>query len=237
MNLSCMYGNSKIEFVVKYRNRATLAIQITAPGVVTVLSPEGLSPGEIKSRVEKKAGWIAKKLVYFKKLGKLKENRRISEGGKLLYLGKSYPVVINYNKELKWLTARLSEDVFVFDTPVRDPLILKKLAEKWYRRDAEKIILQRVEKYSHKFNISPLQIKVKEQKRRWGTCTSQRNIYFNWRIIMAPMNVIDYVIVHELSHLVYQDHSKQFWGCVEAAMPDYRERKKWLKENGLLLEL
>jgi predicted metal-dependent hydrolase len=179
----------------------------------------------------------SKKIIHFKRIGNLKENRRITEGGKLLYLGRLYPVEINFNKDFKWLTAKFSGDVFIFNTPVQDHIILKKLAEKLYRRDAEKIIFQRIEKYRHKFKISPLKIKVKEQKRRWGSCTSQRNIYFNWRIIMAPLEVIDYVIVHELSHLVYQDHSRQFWSCVEAVMPDYRERKKWLKENGLLLEL
>jgi len=232
-----MYGNSRIEFEVKYRNRATLAIQIAAPGVVTVLSPPGLSPGEIKSRVEKKAGWIAKKIIHFNRIGNLKEDRRIAEGGKLLYLGKLYPVQINFNKDFKWLTAKFSGDVFIFNTPVQDHIILKKLAEKLYRRDAEKIIIQRFEKYRHKFNISPLKIKVKEQKRRWGTCTSQRNIYFNWRIIMAPLEAIDYVIVHELCHLVYQDHSRQFWNCVETIMPGYKKHKKWLKNNGPLLEL
>jgi len=144
---------------------------------------------------------------------------------------------VNHNKRLKWITARLSDDAFVFNTPTEDPAILKKLAEKWYRKEAEKIILQRVEKYRYKFKISPGNIKVKEQKRRWGTCTSKGNIYFNWRIIMAPLNVIDYVIVHEFSHLAYHNHSVKFWNYVGSIMPDYKERKKWLGENGLLLEL
>ncbi|WP_133627269.1 M48 family metallopeptidase [Fonticella tunisiensis] len=78
---------------------------------------------------------------------------------------------------------------------------------------------------------------VKEQKSIWGSCSSRGNINFNWRLIMAPLSVIDYVVIHELCHLKHQDHSSKFWSLVEYVMPDYKEKKKWLRENGGRLKL
>jgi predicted metal-dependent hydrolase len=79
--------------------------------------------------------------------------------------------------------------------------------------------------------------KAKEQKRRWGSCTSRGDLYFNWRLAMAPPGIIDYIVVHELCHLAHKDHSRKFWDLVGSILPDFKKRKKWLKENGLKLEI
>lgn len=80
-------------------------------------------------------------------------------------------------------------------------------------------------------------VQLKEQRMRWGSCTSEGNIYLNWRIIMSPMSIIDYVLVHELAHLRYMNHSNDYWNFVRSILPDYEQRKDWLRVNGPTLTL
>lgn len=104
--------------------------------------------------------------------------------------------------------------------------------EKWYRREAMLIIREKAEEFAESLSVHFKDIRIRDQKSRWGSCSSKGNLNFNWRIIMAPEPVCDYVVIHELCHLVFMDHSVNFWNLVERICPDYRQYKKWLKENG-----
>lgn len=90
--------------------------------------------------------------------------------------------------------------------------------------------------FAPKMNLSYNQIRLKDQSSRWGSCSSKTNLNFNWRLIMAPSVVLDYVIIHELAHLKFMDHSHHFWTLVEKFNPDYRDHRRWLKRNGHLLQ-
>ena len=239
MKLSTQYGNKKIEFELEYRNRKTLVIQVkpTETDKVLVLSPKGLSEHIIKEKVKSKGKWILKKLLDFKDIGYIPVNREFADGEAFMYLGRNYLLQLFLNSSLTRLTVKLSDGILIIYTPTKDPVVLKKLLERWYRKEAEKLILKRIEYYKAKFRIGPVKIKIKEQKRRWGSCSSRGSIYFNWRIIMAPPLVIDYVIVHEVSHLIHRNHSLQFWKQVESILPDYKTRKTWLRDHGVRMTL
>lgn len=115
----------------------------------------------------------------------------------------------------------------------------KKLSEKevlFYRRMARDVIEQRCNYYSRLMNVNYNRIAIRDQKTRWGSCSSKKNLNFNWRLIMAPAGVLDYVVVHELSHLKEMNHSKRFWREVEQVMPEYKKYNNWLKENGHILQ-
>jgi len=114
---------------------------------------------------------------------------------------------------------------------IRDEVI------QWYRNHADQKIRERVKKYQKQIGEEPNSIKVKKQKKRWGSCSSKRNLNFNWKLIMAPMSVVDYLVVHELSHLKYPNHSKEFWQLVEAVIPNYEEKQEWLRVNGRKLNI
>src|SRR5690606_2555985 len=114
---------------------------------------------------------------------------------------------------------------------VKETLIL------WYKKRFSDIAYERIKKYSSQIGSSPNKVAVKEQKTRWGSCSSKGNINLNWRLAMAPISIIDYVIVHELCHLKVMNHSKEFWKQVELILPDYIERREWLKVNGSKLFL
>ena len=107
----------------------------------------------------------------------------------------------------------------------------------WYRQRADKKIKERVAKYQDKIGVKPNKVRVKKQKRRWGSCSSKGNLNINWRIIMAPMSIVDYIVVHELTHLKHSNHSQEFWQTVEAVIEDYQRRQEWLRVNGRLLEV
>lgn len=108
--------------------------------------------------------------------------------------------------------------------------------EKRYRSAAREYIPQRVayyaDAYSHLIKHPYSTITIRDQKTRWGSCSSRGTLSFNWRLMLAPPGILDYVVVHELCHLEHMNHSKDFWSCVEAILPDYKERRKWLKEHG-----
>lgn len=103
---------------------------------------------------------------------------------------------------------------------------------KEHRELARQVLRRRAEYYAGQMQVSYGRIAVKDQKTRWGSCSSKGNLNFNWRLILAPEEVLDYVVVHELAHRREMNHSQQFWQLVESVLPDYRQRKRWLKENG-----
>ena len=236
MKLSIIYKDTTIKFSVQYRNRRTFSIQIEPPDKILVISPTGLSEDEIKDRVWEKGRWILKKLREFAAIGYTDQARRFINGELFLYLGKNYPLKIIENKR-KIPRVFFLNDKFYLEAQDPDRDRMRRAMEKWYRKEADKFIDGRVEYYCNKVGKRPVSFKVKEQKRRWGSCTSRGDIYFTWRIIMAPPAVLDYLIVHELCQLVHGNHSRRFWQKVGSVLDDFRERRKWLKKYGIMMDL
>jgi predicted metal-dependent hydrolase len=145
MKLSTQYGNKKIEFELEYRNRKTLAIQVKPTDNVLVLSPKGLSEHIIKEKVKSKGKWILKKLLDFKDIGYIPFKRGFADGEAFMYLGKNYLLQLFLNSSPTRLKVKLSDGILIIHAPTKDPAILKKLMERWYRKEAEKVILKRIE--------------------------------------------------------------------------------------------
>ena len=111
----------------------------------------------------------------------------------------------------------------------------KEALEKRYRSLARECITRRTSYYAAQLGVTYSSIRIAEQKTRWGSCSSRGTLSFHWRLILAPPAVMDYVVVHEVCHLIHMDHSPDFWAEVESLMPDYKVYKTWLKKNGLVL--
>lgn len=114
---------------------------------------------------------------------------------------------------------------------------IKEVLIKWYRHRFVELVKERIDKYSLKLKVIPCKVVIKNQKTRWGSCSNKGNINLNWRLIMAPLHIIDYVVVHEMCHLKVMNHSKDFWNLVESILPNYRECREWFKVNGYRLEI
>lgn len=189
--------------------------------------------------VVQKKSWIQKKLYFndhFRTHQKL--NEYIS-GEFFSYLGEKYCLeVLRGNAELVSIN-RGKLIVHVCDTTPAEKTqnaVYQQLLH-WYQDQARQYLLEKTRHYEQTLGFQPAHIGVKTYKRRWGSCSSRGVVNFNWKIIMAPPAVIDYLIIHELCHLQHLNHSKTYWNLVEKILPDYREHKNWLKVYGFSLEL
>jgi predicted metal-dependent hydrolase len=216
----------KIDEIIRSK-RKTVSIQIKDDGRLIVRAPLRLSKKNILSIVKKHQNWIDTKQQEI--IQRNKTLKKFSEGEEFLYLGKYYPLkIVNNNENL--LT--FEDNFYLSDYCLSNA---KEVFTNWYKQNAEKIIKHRVEYYADIYNLKYTKIKISNAKTRWGSCSYNGNININWRLIMAPVEVLDYVIVHELVHLKIDNHSKNFWQNVEMIYPDYKKAKKWLKDNAHLL--
>lgn len=237
MILSFYYESKKIEFNVVYSKRKTLSIKIEPPGYITVAAPYRASEEAIIDVVRKRGDWIQRKLLELQERENLKKVHNFIDGEDFLYLGLNYSLRLIINNSIKKPKIWLEEDLLYIELKEDNPSYIKPLLEKWYREKALEKISERIDYYSKYFNRKPSKIVVKEQKKRWGSCNSRGELFFNWRIVMAPLRILDYIVVHEMSHMVHLNHSKDYWEFVSTILPDYKDHKSWLKEYGITLTL
>ena len=212
--------------------RKTISLQITDDATLIVRAPFDVSEQTIKSVVNKHMNWIEKKkkniLVRDPKFVK----KEFVNGEGFMYLGRYYKLNI-VNKQKTPLV--FNNNHFSL---LRDYLpVAKELFINWYKERAYENISERVEWYARKRGFIYNKINITNANQRWGSCSSKRNLNFSWRLIMAPLPVIDYVIVHELVHLEERNHTKFFWNKVKILIPDYEKYRDWLNKNGYLLRL
>lgn len=219
----------RIEYRVVRSNRRSLSIQV-GPGGVLVKSPARLSDGAVKSFVEEKRRWIEKHLARIEKA-----NEKISSSGaysvNLPYAGSMVPVKIESGRG----RISLRDGAFVIRTADRSPENLNRIYRRFLRRRCKDFFSGAVAKYAKILGVRPISISFRNQKGRWGSASVGGAVSFNLNLVKAPAAVLEYVVLHELSHLRYHDHSKNFWNLVDSIMPDYKSRKKWLEENRLLV--
>lgn len=228
-------AQGRIDFDIVRSARKTLGIQIGEEGLVEVKAPACVSREQIRAAVLEKASWIREKAALARRADALKIVHRFAQGEPFLYLGQTYPLYIRYDPDLKNVCVDLTEEDFVIETPVIHSEVLEKAVLKWYRENALKLMVKRARYYGQIFGVLPSKVMVREQKSRWGSCNSQGELRLNWKLIMAPPQIIDYVVIHELCHLKEMNHSKKFWSLVEGMCPRYRQCRQWLKDYGAAL--
>lgn len=237
MKLGFQYGTKFINFEVEFRKRKNLTIEVEPSGEVKVISPLGVSEDEILNKVKTKANWIVQKQYEVKNININKIKREAVNGESYLYLGRNYSLQIVLDENIKDIDVKLSRGKFVVNTYTKDEEIIKAALEKWYREKALKKVKERIKYYEPYFKNKVTNIKVKEQKKRWASCTKNNELLFNWRSVMAPSNILDYIIVHEMCHMNHKNHSKEFWDNVFEILPDYEVRREWLRNNGIKMDL
>ncbi|MCF4112849.1 MULTISPECIES: M48 family metallopeptidase [Dethiosulfovibrio] len=236
--LSFPYGDTVIRFHPVYSGRRkTVEIAVEAPGRVIVTAPEGRSDGELIALVSKKAEWITRQLYDMKAVRFQPVARELVSGESLLYLGRNYRLDIGIDETFAKPTVKLDHGVFRIRSRSADPSLLRDCLIAWYREKAATQTTARVRYFSPRLNVTPAGVRIRDQKKRWGSCTPDGTLLFNWRSVMAPSPVLDYIVAHELCHLLETPHSTRFWNLLRAVMPQYESRKQWLKENGVKLDV
>lgn len=210
--------------------RKTLALIVKPDGSLIVRVPLRTSERSIQEFIHKNANWVEKKQA--EALAALPlAPKQYAPGERFLYLGNSYSleIVEGQRKSL------LLEDNFKLAQSVQgDP---GPVFECWYREQAKRILPERVDFYACQYGFQYKKIGITSARTRWGSCSASGSLNFSWRLILAPVEAVDYVVVHELVHTVVHNHSARFWKKVEEILPDYRERRKWLRKNGQTLLL
>ncbi len=190
--------------------RRTISLIINREGALVVRAPIKTSLEYINKIIEKKDAWIKKQQNKIKtRLEQNKQNKFIEKDG-ILFLGKRIiPTGLNLEN--------------------------KELVKIWYKKNTLIFMKEKLDFFTKKFGLKYNKIKITSASKRWGSCSGKGNINFSWKLIMAPQEIVEYVIIHEIAHLRHKNHSQKFWKFVEEMMPDYKKHDNWLKKNGFLL--
>ncbi|HCO00825.1 MULTISPECIES: M48 family metallopeptidase [unclassified Methylophaga] len=215
--------------VVRSARRKTIAIKIQ-DGNVTVHLPKLMPLWLAKQFVMRKQQWIEDKLKNFQQRP---PKRQFIEGELQPFMGEQYPLHIIQEPQRQRLHVLLDQQKLVIMAPPNvTALQIRQALTRWYRRQAESLLPERVKQLAEQTSLRPNQVQIKSYKARWGSCTMRGDIQLNWQLVQATQSINDYVIIHELCHLLQHNHSKAFWDLVEQFDPNFREHRRWLKQHG-----
>lgn len=215
-----MYNGSDTKIIRS--NRRSLSLQVLPNSTLVIKAPLFLSQQEINKFIKHHENWIEKKIL---SLQKVKIHPKLYQKGEsFLYLGKAYLLTVGNYKEIEF-----GGDQLLFPSFLH--FRIKKELDNWYITQAKKIISEQVEYYSQLIGTNYKNLTFSDTHSKWGSCTHDNRLQFCWRLIMAPILVINYVVIHELVHTIEKNHSRSFWSKVRLYNPSCKQQIKWLKEN------
>jgi len=220
----------ELDYRVVYSDRKTLSIIVERDRSIIVRAPKNMPVDEIQQMVEEKKKWLYEKTHHPQKYPPEPVKKEFVSGETILYLGH------NYRLEL---TDDISDTIrfeSCFYISRRQKARAAELFRAWYMQRAREKLIPRIRHFAETLGVSYNHLLISELKYSWASCTPRNNLNFNWRIIKAPMTVVDYLIVHELAHLLDPGHSPTFWNIVAVQVPGYERPKAWLKDFGYRLE-
>lgn len=236
---SINFNGQTINYILRLdKRRKTIQLKIISAAALEIISPAKLSNIEITEILAIKKRWLSNRFDKLAQLAASPINQNLVSGAQLLYQGKPYTlqVLLGADKPEIELT---TDEIIVrqpSDSSRSDVSFLTKgIVKAWLLDQAGKLFFEKTRYWATVIGVRPARITIKDQKTRWGSCSSLGNINYNWRIIMAPPPVADYLIIHELCHMRVPNHSAKFWQQVSLFSPEYQSCRKWLTENSQLL--
>lgn len=222
------YEDDIITFVVKRSPRRKTCSVILYAGGIHIAVPIDADLEQVRLSLQFNMPKIMQRAVDLWGVSEHKEYvRNFVSGESLRLLGKPY---------ILWVSSDNTKAVHLKGNRIyvahSQPDEVKSALEKWYKTEAKKVFAERVPLWAKRLGVTPGEVMVRSQKSRWGSCDSSGNLRLNWRLVMAPLSLIDYIIAHELTHLRTPNHSPQFWQILRSVMPDYLERKQRLAHQG-----
>ena len=222
------YMKYNFNISIKRTNRLkTISLQVKNQEVVLSV-PRFVSDGEIDNIIERKINWINNKLA-IEKSNSLDIKRKYENGDKFLYFGSEYSLIIkDSNRDNVYL---YKNNIIVEVNNNFNTTYIRNILKTWYISVSKKYLIKTNSYYEILIGVEANKLLFGKYKSKWGSCNSKKIISYDWRIIMAPLEVIHYLIIHELCHIKYLNHSNNFWNTVEKYMANYKLQKQWLKTN------
>lgn len=230
---SIIWGGTCLPYAIRRsaRRKKTVAVTVDPSGDVLLVAPEHFSTSRLDAVVRRKAAWIVQRLRHLQSHDPPSSPREFVSGESVLYLGRHYRLKVHSNAtgEAKlrggWLHVPAPAGA-QRTSHVRTALV------SWFRRHAAERLPERVQAWRARAGVETPHVVIADQQKRWGSCDRSGTIRLNWRIIQAPMRLVDYVVVHELVHLRHRGHGPDYWQALGRVMPDYERRREDLRQRG-----
>jgi len=225
-----------IDYALTRSRRKTASLHIERDGTVSLIVPEDLPLEKVEEVLEAKRLWIYKGLAEWRDRNVARTHREFVNGEGFLYLGRSYRLSLVEEQKAPLM---LKDGRFLLKTaqpgaPAPSPV---EIFKEFYRAKGREKVADRVAFYEPKLGVTAKAVRVMELGHRWASCSQSGAVNFHWKCMMAPLKILDYIVVHELAHLRHARHTKDFWNSVDRVLPDYGERREWLRGNGAGMEL
>lgn len=231
---------------VSYRVRASrrakrVSLRYRPSDGLEVVYPAGSRKPAPESLLRERADWILRAIDRMNDARLKRPRRSYCEGEEFPFRGASYQLQLETSKSLATSSARLTDDRLLLSLPADNSSptsdIIRRVILGFYRQQAKIYLPRRLDELAERHGFTYKQVRIKNQKTRWGSCSAKRNINLNLRLMMAPDEAIDYVLIHELCHLRELNHTPAFWALVAGCCPDYRHWQAWFKQHGHSLNL
>lgn len=223
--------NEELDYAITYKKRKTLGIYIDIYGNVELRVPRETSEEQVSQLLVGKWRWIIEKRKEMKEKSAGYKEKVYDHGEEFLYLGSLYPIIIYEGIEIKKDYVTFENESLNIYVKTHEEDRIKKALKRFYQQQCKMLVDKRIQKYQKYFKVKPRGIKISSNKKTWGTCDSKRQLTFNWKLAMAPVESIDYVVVHEMCHMVHLNHERSFWRLLGKLLPDYKERQNWLSTS------
>ncbi len=231
-----LFSSRTLEYVIRFSKRSRKSrIKVDLDGIEVVL-PEHVHSDHAERMMREYSEWVLKKVALFDEIKKRQQARLSDDEKTLLFHGKKM-TVIKETRAAFGKTEKIRIDTNRIYLPVNgySKAQASLVFQKFLKELARSEITAMAEALSQKLGTNYARITIRDQRTRWGACSARKSLSFNWRLVMAPPEVAEYVVIHELAHLIEMNHSIRFWKIVEKHCPDYKKRRLWLKKNGHLL--
>lgn len=225
------YEDKTIDYHIIYKKRKSLGIYIDVYGNIELRVPRETTEEQVEKLIESKWDWIISRQQEMKEKTKGFKEKEYKEGETFLYLGSNYPIRIQDDLENEKEEVVFNNKELVIKINGFGEEKVQQLLKRFYYKQCKALVEQRIRFYQSNFKVKPKSIKISDNKKTWGTCNSLRELTFNWKLSMAPIEVVDYVVVHEMCHLVHLNHDRSFWRLLGKYIPDYESRQEWLSHS------
>ncbi|MCP8969941.1 M48 family metallopeptidase [Ectobacillus ponti] len=226
------YLGETISFEIQYKKRGSISIGVDGYGNIFVQAPKGTPLEYILQFLEEKWEWARKSSKEMKERLEGEKEKTYEQGEAFLFLGKEYPIQVSQDAALEQDYAALEDNKLHIWVKELTEDRLKQAVKRFYYQQCKALVEKSLQAHQPHFKMKPRSVRISDSNRTWGTCSSQRDMTFNWKLAMAPQSVIDYVVVHEMCHMLHMNHDRSFWRLVGKIMPDYEQKEKWLALSG-----